>query len=273
MADEHSLSPEELARQARQHVRSLQASGLEWLPLASLQMRHSAPAESPGAAASAAPDAVTSSPELATPGGLFVPDADRVEMPIEERRQALELVREQVAVCTRCAELCSSRTQTVFGEGPFDPELCFVGEAPGFNEDRLGRPFVGEAGQLLDKIIAACGFTRQEVYICNILRCRPPGNRLPLVNEAENCREYLEKTLELIRPRYICALGACAAQNLLGTTSSIGKLRRRFHDYRGTTVLCTYHPAYLLRNPTSKRDVWEDMKLLLGRIGRPVPKK
>jgi DNA polymerase len=131
---------------------------------------------------------------------------------------------------------------------------------------------VGEAGQLLDKIIVACGFQRQEVYICNVLKCRPPGNRTPQINEAANCRTYLDKQLELIRPKYIVALGACAAQNLLGTTEGIGRLRRRFHDYNGTPVLCTYHPAYLLRTPEKKRDVWDDMKLLLREMGRPVPR-
>jgi DNA polymerase len=171
----------------------------------------------------------------------------------------------------RCADLASSRNKTVFGVGPLDPELCFIGEAPGVDEDRLGEPFVGAAGQLLDRIIAACGMRRREVYICNILRCRPPGNRLPRADEAANCREYLEGTLALVRPRYICALGACAATNLLGVTLSIGRLRGRFHDYQGIPVLCTYHPAYLLRNPAAKRDVWEDMKKLLARMGRPIP--
>ena len=113
---------------------------------------------------------------------------------------------------------------------------------------------------------------REDVYICNILRCRPPGNRLPLANEAANCREYLEKQLELVRPKFICALGACAAQNLLNSTLSIGRLRGRFQDYNGIPVLCTYHPAYLLRNPAAKKDVWEDMKKLLARMGRTVPK-
>jgi DNA polymerase len=108
------------------------------------------------------------------------------------------------------------------------------------------------------------------VYICNILRCRPPGNRLPLPYEAHNCREYLERTLDLVRPKFLCCLGACAAQNLLGSTLSIGKLRGRFHEYRGIPVLCTYHPAYLLRNPEKKKDVWDDMKKLLARMGRPV---
>jgi DNA polymerase len=151
------------------------------------------------------------------------------------------------------------------------PELCFIGEAPGADEDAQGEPFVGPAGQLLNRIITACGMKREEVYICNILRCRPPGNRTPLPNEAANCREYLDCTLDLIRPKFICCLGACAAQNLLDTTTSATRLRGRFHDYQGMPVLVTYHPSYLLRNPAAKRDVWEDMKMLLARMGRPVP--
>jgi DNA polymerase len=203
---------------------------------------------------------------------LFLPEA-APQLPPEQRRRSLELLQEQVSTCSRCSDLLVSRTQTVFGEGPLDPELCFIGEAPGFNEDQQGRPFVGDAGQLLDKIIAACGFKREEVYIANVLKCRPPNNRTPLVTEADNCREYLESQLELIRPKYICAMGACAAQNLLKTTQSIGKMRKRFFDFKGIPVLCTYHPAYLLRTPDAKKWVWEDMKMLLARMGKPIPKR
>jgi DNA polymerase len=194
-------------------------------------------------------------------------------LPYEERRKALEVLSASIKDCPRCSELAASRTQTVFGVGKIDPELCFVGEAPGADEDAQGEPFVGVAGQLLNRIITACGMKREDVYICNILKCRPPGNRLPLANEAANCREYLDKQLELIRPKFICALGACAAQNLLGTTQSIGRLRGSLHDYRGIPVWCTYHPAYLLRSPDKKADVWEDMKKLLALMGRPVPRK
>jgi DNA polymerase len=150
-----------------------------------------------------------------------------------------------------------------------------VGEAPGATEDQRGEPFVGEAGQLLDRIIAACGMKRSEVYICNICKCRPPGNRLPTAEEAGNCREYLDRQLELVRPKFICALGACSAQNLLNTSQAIGKLRGRFHDYKGIPVLCTYHPAFLLpgRSPHKKKDVWEDMKKLLERMGRSIPNR
>jgi DNA polymerase len=154
-----------------------------------------------------------------------------------------------------------------------EPELCFIGEAPGFDEDKQGEPFVGAAGQLLNRIIVACGMKREEVYICNILRCRPPGNRTPRPDEAANCRHFLERTLELIRPKYICCLGACAAQNLLQTPTPIGRLRGRFHQYKDIPVVCTYHPSYLLRSESNepKRQVWEDMKMLLARMGKPIP--
>src|SRR5207302_311597 len=151
----------------------------------------------------------------------------------EERRQALQLLAGEVAACGRCAELASTRTQTVFGQGGPGVELCFIGEAPGADEDVQGLPFVGAAGQLLNKIITACGLKREEVYICNILKCRPPGNRTPLPDEAANCRPFLDRQLELIAPKFICALGGCAAQNLLNSTLSLGKLRGRFHDYKG----------------------------------------
>jgi uracil-DNA glycosylase family 4 len=244
----------DLTRQLRQHLDSLRAAGVYWLP--------SQPA--------------ATNPE--TPPQA-VPPADRAEAPpsdeLEGRRRELTLLAERVSTCQRCSQLVVSRSRTVFGVGPLDVELCFIGEAPGATEDQRGEPFVGEAGQLLDRIIAACGMKREEVYICNIVKCRPPGNRLPTAQEAGHCRDYLERQLELVRPKFICALGACAAQNLLGTTQGIGKLRGQFHDYKGIPVMCTYHPAFLLpgRSPQSKKAVWEDMKKLLQRMGRPIPSR
>jgi DNA polymerase len=194
---------------------------------------------------------------------------------------ALDVLAGEVAECVRCSELAATRTQTVFGVGPLDVEVCFIGEAPGRDEDLQGEPFVGAAGQLLNRIIAAAGMKRQEVYICNVLRCRPPNNRPPRAEEAANCREWLERTLELVRPRYICTLGASAARYLLGLGPSVsmGRLRGRFYDYQGIPVLCTFHPSYLLRIPDEakkneeKRKVWEDMKMLLTRMGQPIPGK
>jgi DNA polymerase len=161
----------------------------------------------------------------------------------------------------------------VFGVGPIGAELCFVGEAPGADEDRQGEPFVGAAGQMLNRIIAGCGLRRDEIFICNILRCRPPGNRQPKPDEASNCRAYLERTIQLVGPKLICCWGAVAAQNLLQTTTGISRLRGRFYQFGDIPVLCTFHPAALLegRSPEKKKDVWEDMKMVLARIGRPIP--
>ena len=196
------------------------------------------------------------------------------EMTADERQQELAALALRISSCTRCAPLVSNRTQTVFGEGPLDAEVCFLGEAPGGDEDLRGQPFIGQAGQVLNGILSAMGLKRDQVYISNILKCRPPSNRTPFASEANNCREYLDRQLELVRPRHLVALGGCAAQNLLGTTQTIGRLRGRFHDWKGVPVLCTYHPAFLLpnRSPEKKKDVWEDMKLLLQRMGRPVPR-
>lgn len=159
------------------------------------------------------------------------------------------------------------RTQTVFGVGSPAARLCFLGEAPGADEDRQGEPFVGKAGQLLTRIIEACTLSRSQVYILNVLKCRPPGNRNPLPDEVANCREYLDGQLELIRPEFICCLGAVAAQTLLETTTPISQMRGRMFDYLGIKVMCTYHPAYLLRNPAAKRQVWDDMKWLMAQMG------
>ncbi len=203
------------------------------------------------------------------------PGAPKDILSVAQREKALKILREEVSKCTKCAELSSTRTQTVFGEGPLSPKLCFVGEAPGGDEDRLGLPFVGEAGKLLDKIILACGLNRKDVYVCNILRCRPPGNRQPKSSEASNCRMFLERQIELVSPEFICCLGAVASQNLLQTTRRIGELRGNFYDFRGIPVMCTFHPASLLpgRSPENKKIVWEDMKKLLTRMGLPIPKR
>jgi uracil-DNA glycosylase family 4 len=274
MADRPS-NPNDLARHARQHLESLKAAGIEWLPKGAARSSGSSVAglceARPGVQQTSGPASERPATEEVS---LFEERvAAAAAAPAEQRRRELALLAEQVRPCQRCSDLVVSRTQTVFGVGAVDPEVCFIGEAPGGDEDRLGEPFVGAAGQLLNRILAACGMTREEVYICNILKCRPPGNRTPRPDEAANCREYLDRQLALVRPKYICCLGGCAAQNLLGTTAPLGKLRGRFHDYNGIPVLCTYHPAFLLphRQPEKKKDVWEDMKMLLARMGKPVP--
>lgn len=185
--------------------------------------------------------------------------------------QALSLLAEQVAACRRCEELAAQRTQTVFGIGNPEARVMFIGEAPGADEDKQGEPFVGKAGQQLNRIIKACGWERSDIYICNILRCRPPGNRNPSTQEADNCREYLDAQISIVQPEYIVCWGSVAAQNLLGMTDSIGRMRSRWFLHEGAKVLCTYHPSYLLRNPSAKKPVWEDMKFLLKDMGIEPP--
>jgi DNA polymerase len=280
MGQDADKGRERLKRQASQHVESLRLAGVQWLPasagtLSDLPSPAHADAEVESARSAGGQPAGrggTGPNAASVPEGELFDALPATEVPVEERRTALSVLAQTVAGCTRCKELAATRTQTVFGVGKPGVELCFVGEAPGADEDAQGEPFVGAAGQLLNRIIAACGMKREDVYICNIIKCRPPGNRLPLADEAAHCREYLEKQIELVSPKFICALGSTAAQNLLGTTQSIGKLRGRFHSYRGVPTICTYHPAYLLphRSPDKKKEVWADMKMLLSRMGRPV---
>jgi DNA polymerase len=183
------------------------------------------------------------------------------------RIRSLDILREEVAACRLCEPLAKARTHTVFGVGPATARLCFLGEAPGADEDASGEPFVGRAGQLLTKIIESCTLSRDEVYILNVLKCRPPDNRRPQPDETANCRGYFEKQLEIIAPEFICCLGTTAAQALLQTDETIGNLRKRWFSWKSSQVICTYHPSYLLRNPPAKRDVWEDMKLLMAKLG------
>ncbi len=171
-----------------------------------------------------------------------------------------------VLKCTKCSELASKRKTVVFGAGNFKAQLVFVGEAPGHDEDLQGLPFVGMAGQLLTKIIKSIGLKREDVFICNVLKCRPPGNRNPLPQEIFNCEPYLIEQIRFIRPKIICALGTFAAQTLLKTDQRISSLRGKFHHYQGSKLLCTFHPAYLLRNPEEKRKVWEDMKMIRAEL-------
>ena len=190
-----------------------------------------------------------------------------------DKQQDFALVADIVSRCTQCKELAATRTQTVFGVGNLNARVAFFGEAPGADEDRLGEPFVGRAGQLLTKIIEACGWSREDVYILNVLKCRPPDNRTPLPPEIDNCRQYFQRQFEVIRPEFIVCAGAVPAQALLETTDAVGKLRGRFHKYRDSKVLVTYHPAYLLRNPAAKKFVWDDMQILLKEMGLPIPGK
>ena len=197
-------------------------------------------------------------------------DTSPNSMTSDEKPDRLKSLSQRVAQCTRCQELAEARTQTVFGVGDPNATIMFIGEAPGADEDQQGEPFVGRAGQLLTKIIESCKMQREEIYICNILRCRPPGNRNPSPKEAENCREYLDGQIAIVQPEYIVCWGSVAAKNLLGTETPIGKMRGQFYEHAGAKVLCTYHPSYLLRNPPAKKFVWEDMKFLFREMGTPL---
>lgn len=215
------------------------------------------------AASDLQPDLATRPPQLQETSEIM----SRTLKTVAERTEALCALSKVVAKCRRCTELAAGRTQTVFGVGRPDARIMFLGEAPGADEDACGEPFVGKAGQLLDRIVAACQLKREDIYICNILRCRPPGNRNPLPQEAANCREFLDAQIKIVRPEFIICWGAVAAQNLLGVKQPIGKLRGQFMDYQGARVLCTYHPAYMLRNPSAKVPVWEDMKFFMRELG------
>ncbi|MEA2014195.1 MAG: uracil-DNA glycosylase [Thermodesulfobacteriota bacterium] len=177
----------------------------------------------------------------------------------------LEDIRAELGDCTRC-KLHGERHHIVFGEGNPLADLVFVGEAPGRDEDMQGRPFVGRAGQLLTDIIKAMGLKRDDVYICNILKCRPPGNRNPEPEEMAVCEPFLVKQLQSIQPRVICALGKFAAQTLLKTDTAISMLRGRFHSYHGIKLMPTYHPAYLLRNQGAKKQVWQDVQIIMEEL-------
>lgn len=198
-----------------------------------------------------------------------------------DKAAALEAIQTRVAVCIKCPHLAATRTQTVFGIGNPDAELMFIGEAPGADEDRRGEPFVGKAGQLLTKIIETMGFARGEVYIANVLKCRPDmppgsaGNRPPTPIEMQTCLPYLAEQIDIIRPKVLIALGATAVEGLLGTRGVMRDLRGRWHSHQDTPLMITYHPSYLLRNqaPSEKRKVWEDMLQVLERLDRPITEK
>ena len=269
----------------RQTLESLAGAGVRQLPDGSetlqqwreaAQRQRAAPTAAASAPAAHDPNAALSTEEelevakkraTSAPAATTAKSGDVADV---STAKTLKILAQEVAGCTRCHELATTRTQTVFGVGDPQARLVFLGEAPGADEDKQGEPFVGRAGQLLNKILEACKLRREDVYILNILKCRPPNNRNPLPEESQNCRRYLHRQLELIKPEYICCLGSVAAQNLLETTETIGRLRGSVHKFRGVKVVCTYHPAYLLRNPSAKKQTWEDMKLLMRELGTPV---
>ena len=233
------------------------------LGVTELYMAAAAPAGRKASGPSGPADAEPGASALAAPASAL-PSASA-------RPESLPVLAREVAACRRCP-LAATRTQTVFSDGTSRSRIMFIGEAPGADEDAQGIPFVGRAGQLLTKMIeSGMGIGRQEVYIANVLKCRPPGNRNPEPEEIEACRGYLEQQIEAVRPEVIVALGKFAAQFLLGTEEGIMKIRGRWGEYRGIPVMPTFHPSFLLRQPDRKRDAWSDLLSVLTRLGLPAP--
>jgi DNA polymerase len=193
-------------------------------------------------------------------------------LPAAQRPAALAAVRDLIGECQRC-QLAQGRNKIVFADGDANAQIMFVGEGPGADEDAQGLPFVGRAGQLLNNMIAAMGLKREQVYIANIVKCRPPQNRKPEPGEANTCMPFLERQIEIVRPRVLVALGATAATYLLGMRGSIASMRGRIHDYRGIQTVVTYHPAFLLRDPTQKKEAWKDLQMAMSALGIKAPSR
>jgi uracil-DNA glycosylase len=296
---------EQLLDATIQHLEALKAAGVRQVPVSPETLR--ALAQAPAVKSQAKPPAVTPMPAakpiaqkttsaasprpaqpapvaeqanlLALPGETLVNPGPPLDP--QAKAAAFAALRERTLACVKCPHLASSRKNVAFGVGSLDAQLMFIGEAPGADEDEQGEPFVGKAGQLLTKIIQATGLQRADVYIGNILKCRPDtpgqsaGNRKPTADEMATCIPYLHEQIDLIRPRVIVALGATAVEGLLGKTLGITKLRGTWKTYRGIPLMPTYHPAYLLRNQamSEKRRVWEDMLAVMEKLGMPISQK
>lgn len=287
MSHERREERDGLARALRQTLESLRRSGLDRVPSARTVV-------------SVVPVVSATPPRLEEPGKTPAKPLQEVErqppprpvrpaalpvkplfkdvasanpaVPVEERAERLADLAREVASCIQCPLLASTRTQTVFGAGSPTARLMFIGEAPGADEDRTGAPFVGRAGQLLtDMITKGMGLTRDEVYIANVLKSRPPENRAPLPDEIAHCLPFLERQIDIIRPDFLCLLGKTAAGALLETALSIGRLRGRWHRCRGVPTIVTYHPSYLLRTPSGKKEAWEDLQILMKAMGITPP--
>jgi DNA polymerase len=275
-----AVAPETLRALAQPPTRTLARPAA---PVATPQPRAATPPPVPAAAAESTlsmPPKKSIAPAKVA-ADIVLPHPAAARLPASEKAAAFAALRERVLACVKCPNLASSRTTVVFGVGNIDTELMFVGEAPGADEDEQGEPFVGRAGQLLTKIIQATGLERSDVYIANILKCRPDtpgqsaGNRKPTPEEMATCIPYLHEQIDLIQPKAIVALGATAVEGLLGKTLGITKLRGNWQTYRGIPLMPTYHPAYLLRNQamSEKRKVWEDMLLVMEKLEMPISTK
>ena len=280
---------DQLKRIARQRLESLRRAGVDFLPNSKVVIaptkRIRPVDQAPSLVEETPPQIIprpTPRPVVIGPvvvpmmaASLFEePALEGSPIPTMERPGQLEALRIEVSACVRCPLLAETRTQTVFGEGSSTARVMFIGEAPGAEEDRTGRPFIGPAGQLLtDMITKGMGLTREEVYIANILKSRPPENRDPLSDEMKHCLPYLERQLAIIRPEFLCLLGRIAAQALLDTAIPLGRLRGKWHKVRGIPALVTYHPSYLLRNPAAKKDAWQDLQILMQAMGISPPRR
>jgi len=248
------MSRQEIADQL-EFYRSLGVKSLDVPVIRPLESRATPPAR-PASTGSDDAAEVLKAALAGTPAGKPARSVQRTEA---SETMTLESIREELGDCQRC-QLSGGRTHIVFGTGSPNADLVFVGEAPGADEDRQGEPFVGRAGQLLTKIIEAIDLKREDVYICNVLKCRPPGNRNPEPVEVEACSPFLRKQIAAIRPKVVCCLGTFAAQTVMGMQVPISRLRGEFHEIEGVRYMATFHPAYLLRNASKKREVWDDMK-------------
>lgn len=281
MSDRAFDERSQLIREVRQRLEALGRAGLDRIPTPVIPAAMPRPLAAPPPAAQAPKSVADAPPRPAPPSvpkvlpaaSLFgEPELATSSIPLEERPARLAALAAEVADCARCPHLARSRTKTVFGTGSPTARLMFVGEAPGADEDRTGIPFVGRAGQLLtDMITKGMGLSREEVYIANILKSRPPENRDPLPDEISYCLPYLEQQIAIVRPEYLCLLGRIAAQTLLDTALSMGRLRGKWHRYRGIPAIATYHPSYLLRNPAAKKDAWDDLQMLMQAMGITPP--
>jgi DNA polymerase len=193
-------------------------------------------------------------------------------LPVVNKSAALTEILDDIGECTRC-RLHKGRTKLVFGVGNVNADIMFIGEGPGADEDKQGEPFVGRAGQLLNNMITAMGIRREDVYIANVVKCRPPDNRTPEKDECDTCSPFLMRQIEVVQPKMIVALGAVAAKNLLGINDSMGNLRGKIYDFKGTKLVATYHPAYLLRDPRQKAEAWKDLQMVMRELGMAIPSK
>lgn len=255
----------ELARWLR-YYRDLGFTHLYRSPLQSAPIAETAVAVATTESPTTAPEVSTIAMPTRTPKPVVVPSASSDLFAAAAPRETLEKIREDLGDCQRC-KLSGGRKTIVFGSGNPKAEIVFVGEGPGADEDEQGLPFVGRAGQLLtDMIEKGLKIPRSEVYICNIVKCRPPQNRKPEKDEVAACRQFMERQIDAIHPRIICALGATAAETLLDTKESMGRLRGKWYEFHGIPLIVTYHPAFLLRDPSKKAETWSDLKMLLARL-------